>query len=131
MTPLSSCLTVPSHPPPRAPPLSPHPDPTFPPIAHYPLPHCPTAHCPQVNVYKTFGPTAPVLLGTLIGHSRPVAAYVWTHDDTRIVTIGDDGAAIHWDLHKWVDVGLHCVDMCCLLAPLRASATGELPPVVD
>jgi hypothetical protein len=57
-------------------------------------------HVLQVIVYRSFGPNGPVQLGTVFGHSRPVASFAWTHDDARMVTVGDDGAAIHWDLHK-------------------------------
>ena len=54
----------------------------------------------QVFVYSSFGPKGPVLLGTLFGHSRNVSGVTWSHDDTRVVTVGVDGSAIHWELNK-------------------------------
>ena len=65
-------------------------------------PALPSPRVAQVSVYRSFGPTGPLLLGTIFGHSRPVSQFAWTHDDSRIVTVGEDGAAIHWDLHKYV-----------------------------
>ncbi len=79
-------------------------------------------------MYKTFSPTGPLLLGVLIGHSRPVTSYVWTHDDTRLVTVGDDGAAIHWDLHKY---GAVVPPPRPLHALHRTSVSSSTAPCVD
>jgi hypothetical protein len=74
----------------------------------------------QVAVYRSFGPSGPEMLGALIGHSRPVTDFTWTHADTRIVTVGDDGAAVHWDLHK-------CGSLPCLALPCPALPCPALP----